>query len=387
MDGWETRRRREEGHDWCLIQLASPFLSSSSSDKAIKLVGIEIDTAHFTGNHTPRLSIDIASVSSQDTMTMVQALPNGMGRLLEGGIQGSGHTPAEVQQAQAAIRSMEFQELLPQTLLNPGLEDSRLHYYSIDAPLEGNLIKVNFYPDGGVARLRFWAVEEEEEEENSNNTNVSKRKSQLYMPIESGVICSVVSHADHNAPPHPMPSSQLDYDYPELSSQEMGGTGLICSNKHFGEPWRLVQLGLGKGMWDGWETARHPSRLPVVVKNPNTHLIDSPLNDWCILKLGTPAASGVARVILDTKHFLGNYPESVLLEGCSCYDDNAPDDEEGGLDNATWFPLVERTRMSPNAEHVFDRSKEQLSHAAEPVSHVRLSIFPDGGVSRVRIYG
>jgi allantoicase len=381
MDGWESRRRREEGHDWCLIQLASPFLSCSH--KTVKLVGIEIDTAYFTGNHTPMISIDIASVSSQDTMSMVQALPNGIGRLLEGGIQGTGHTPAEVQQAQAAIQSMEFQELLPQSLLNPGFEDSRLHYYSIDAPLEGNLIKINYYPDGGVARLKFWAVEEEEAE-NSSNTKFSKGKSQLYMPIASGAICTVVSHADDDAPSHPMPS-QLDYDYPELSSEKLGGTGLICSNKHFGEPWRLVQSCVGKGMWDGWETARHPSRLSVLVKNPNTDLIDSPLHDWCILKLGTPAASGVARVILDTKKFLGNYPESVLLEGCSC-DDNADDDKDA-LDNATWFPLVERTRMSPNAEHVFERSKEQLSHAAESVSHVRLSIFPDGGVSRVRIYG
>eukprot|EP00980_Cylindrotheca_fusiformis_P016112 scaffold4782_cov106-Cylindrotheca_fusiformis.AAC.5 len=388
MDGWETRRRREDGHDWCLIQLASPFHSTKSN---IQLVGIEIDTAHFTGNHTPRVSIEIASMKMEDTMKMVKALPNGVERLLEGGVIGTGHTPVEVQQAKDAVNSMvTFQELLPQTPLNPGYEESRLHYYPVDAPLDGNLIKLNYFPDGGVARLKFWAVEQEVEEDVEVVNHFPKRKSLLYMPIESGPICTVVSHppahldaaaAEMGIPSLYMPS-EMEYEYPELSSQELGGTGLVCSNKHFGEPWRLIQSCMGKGMWDGWETARHPSRQPVLIKNPETNLIDSPLNDWCILKLGQPAASGVARVILDTKHFLGNYPESVLLEGC-CW-------EEGDnrlLDSATWFPLVQRTRMSPNAEHVFERSKEQLLNSTEPVTHVRLSIFPDGGVSRVRIYG
>lgn len=372
MDGWESRRRREEGHDWCLIQLASPFYS----EKTIKLVGIEIDTAHFTGNHTPRVSIQIASI--QDAMPVVKALPNGVQRLLEGGIQGTGHTPAEVESASSAISNIDFQELLPKTPLNPGFEDSRLHYYPIDAPLMGNLIKLNYYPDGGVARLRFWAVEEDKEDPTTIVNHFPKRKSQLYMPIETGPICTVFSHPDHNAP-HAMPS-ELEFEYPELSSHQLGGAGLVCSNKHFGEPWRLIQSCMGKGMWDGWETARHPCRLEVLIKDPETHLIASPLNDWCILKLGTTAKSGVARVILDTKHFFGNYPESVLLEACCCSDDVL-------LDDATWFPLVERTRMSPNAEHIFERSKEQLKNSTEPVTHVRLSIFPDGGVSRVRIYG
>ena len=192
------------------------------------------------------------------------------------------------------------------------------------------------------------------------------------MPIETGATCTVVPHST----PEMLPS-QLPYCFPEISGEHNGGLGVSCSNKHFGEPWRLIQRSIGKGMWDGWETARHPHRSPILIKDAKTNLIDSPLIDWCILKLGKVAENGIARVILDTRHFLGNYPESVMLEATCDVDDQG--DKE-------WFPLVQRTRMSPDSEHVFDRELDQISNASQPVTHVRLSIFPDGGVSRVRVY-
>lgn len=52
MDGWETRRKRIIGHDWCIIRLAGPTL----------IKGFLIDTAHFTGNYTPRISIQAANL-------------------------------------------------------------------------------------------------------------------------------------------------------------------------------------------------------------------------------------------------------------------------------------------------------------------------------------
>jgi allantoicase len=137
-------------------------------------------------------------------------------------------------------------------------------------------------------------------------------------------------------------------------------------------------------MGDGWETARHPSRPSILFKDKATGLVDSPLKDWGILKLGKPAVDGVARIILDTKHFRGNYPESVLVEGAfvESYvsDDTVPTE-------ANWFTLVPRTRMSPDSEHVFERVLEQLENSKNAVTHVRVSIFPDGGISRVRVYG
>jgi allantoicase len=354
MDGWETRRRREEGHDWCLIQLSS----------RAEVFALELDTAHFTGNHVPKVSIEMADLSSKELTAFVSKVPHAFERLLHGGVQGTGQTPVEVAQAVEACKTVQWSELLPCTSLSPGYEATRMHYYMLDNPRVGTIIRVNYFPDGGVARLKLWG----------NSLGVVKPSTKpLYMPIETGEICTVVSHSTTDAPP-----SRLPYEFEELSSLELGGTGISCSNKHYGEPWRLLQSNLGKDMGDGWETARHPSRPPVLIKDPNTHLIDSPLMDWAVLKLGKPAESGVARVILDTKHFRGNYPESVMLEGCS-----NPD----GSSEAEWFTLVPRTRMSPDAEHVFDRNKEQLHNSTRTVTHVRLSTFPDGGVSRVRVYG
>lgn len=356
MDGWETRRRREEGHDWCLIQLSS----------RAEIAAMELDTAHFTGNHVPKVSIQIADLSSDQLSGLVKQLPHAFERLLYGGVQGTGQTPDEVRQAVEACKAVEWKELLPTTSLSPGYETTRMHYFTLDQAQVGTIIRVSYFPDGGVARLKLWG----------DSLGVVKPATKpLYMPIETGEVCTVVKHSSTDLPP-----SRLPYEYEEISSLELGGEGVACSNKHYGEPWRLLQKNLGVDMGDGWETARHPSRPSVLIKNPETHLIDSPLMDWAILKLGKIAEKGVARIILDTKHFRGNYPESVMLEGCY-----AP--ATSAIDDAEWFPLVPRTRMSPDSEHVFERRKEQLQHSTRAVTHVRLSTYPDGGVSRVRIYG
>lgn len=372
MDGWETRRRREEGHDWCLIQL---------SDRA-QIHAIEIDTAHFTGNHVPKISIEIADLSSAELNNVVTKLPHALQRMVHGGVQGTGHTPKEVNVALSAVKAVEWRELLPVTELLPGFEPTRMQYFKLNHGMSGSLVRVNYYPDGGVARLRLWGECNGEEERptkrlrlwDEGNGEVEPLKTKpLYMPIETGSVCTVVPHSSTDNPP-----SRQEFEYKELSSQDEGGIGVSCSNKHYGEPWLLTQKSLGKDMGDGWETARHPCRPGILHKDPKTDLIDSPLLDWAVLKLGKEAKSGAQRIILDTRHFRGNYPESVMLEGC-----NDPED----LGTAEWFALITRTRMSPDSEHVFDRSKGQISNCTAPFTHVRLSIFPDGGLSRVRIYG
>ena len=356
MDGWETRRRREEGHDWCLIQLSSQA----------EIRALEIDTAHFTGNNTPQISIEIADLTSKQLSSVASKLPHAFERMLHGGVQGTGHVPSEVAEARDAVKLVEWKELLPKTSLLPGFEPTRMHYFSIGTPMVGTIIRVNYFPDGGVARLRLWG---------NSKGEVKPPTKPLYMPIETGAICTVVPHSSSDAPP-----SRLPYQFPELSSQENGGIGVACSNKHYGEPWHLLQMSLGKDMGDGWETARHPSRPAVLMKDPDTHLIDSPLMDWAVLKLGQEAKNGAARIILDTKHFRGNYPESVMLEGCNSEDPL-------NTSSAEWFPLIPRTRMSPDSEHVFERSTNQISNSSRSFTHVRLCTYPDGGVSRVRIYG
>ncbi|CAJ1965535.1 unnamed protein product [Cylindrotheca closterium] len=403
MDGWESRRRREEGHDWCLVQLGVPYwtsaapLSTKSQTSKLQLVGIELDTAHFTGNQTPQVSIELASAVT-NPVSVIEQLPNGVQRLLAGGRQGTGHNPTEVQQAKDAIAALKFTEILPRSPLKPGHEATRYHYFPLSEPLElehdaksPTWVKLNYFPDGGVARMRFWAVEvKEESEQDAAVVEEPATKKQkitetvdLYMPITTGPVCTVVSHTSTKGE---LPSRVAAKEFLEVSCDVNGGKGVACSNKHYGEPWRLIQPTLGGGMWDGWETARHSHRPSVIQSCPTTKLMDTPLNDWAILKLGKQATE-IKKIILDTKHFLGNYPESILLEGC--YLDSKEGDEESfwkssASDSLKWFPLVSRTRMSPNAEHEF--CQDQIQNTKSPVTHVRLSIYPDGGCSRVRVY-
>jgi allantoicase len=347
MDGWETRRRREAGHDWCIIKLAH----------RAQIVGVEIDTAHFTGNNVPAISLEIADLNTHRESVMVSGIPGVVERILHGGDQGVGHTPEEVHEAEESCRRVKWKELLPASPLRQGYEPTRMHYFNVSD--FGTHVRVNYFPDGGVARLRLWGT---------SIVAATKIIRPPYVPISTGKICTVVHHKDTNLPP-----SRQDYVFPELSCSSNGGVGVDCSNKHYGHPELLIQPTLGKDMGDGWETARHPERPAILKRDPKTNLVDSPLMDWAVLKLGRVAPEGIARIILDTKHFRGNYPESVQIEGC--------------VEGKEWFPLIARTRMAADAEHVFDANLQQIENATRAVSLVRVSIYPDGGLSRVRVYG
>ena len=174
----------------------------------------------------------------------------------------------------------------------------------------------------------------------------------------------------------------------------------------------LIRPTYGVDMSDGWETARHPDRPPVLIRDPITNLIDNPLMDWAILKLGMGGTAaegeGVSRIIIDTKHFKGNFPESVMIEGCNANANangtqaasdedvcSATPDKEKSSAGIQWFTLLKRSQMGPDREHVFDNDTKvngngnsgQLINTNQTVTHVRVRIFPDGGISRVRIYG
>ena len=357
LDGWETRRRRQAGYDWCLIQLS----------KRAAINAVELDTAHFTGNNVPNISIDICDLHAADLSKMVAKIPGAYERLLHGGVQGMGRLPEEVLKASEVVSNGgDWKKVIPITPLSPGFEPTRMHYFTLRTPIIGNVIRINYFPDGGVARFRCWG---------KSLGYVKPATTPLYMPIKTCKECTVVSHSSVNDESE-LPS-RLVYDFSELSSVEEGGIGGACSNKHYGEPWRLIQTSLGKDMGDGWETARHPNRPGILITKSGSTLLETSLSDWAIIKLGKEARSGVARIIIDTKHFRGNFPESVMVEGC--YD---PDNEGGD-----WFSLVPRSKMSPDAEHVFERSKNQIKNNDVTVTHIRVSIFPDGGISRVRIYG
>ena len=145
MDGWESRRKRTAGHDWCLLELGIPG----------EIAGFTVDTAFFTGNNAPRCSIE-----ATDDDALVGRLPGGP--FLPGPRpKGVNASDAEVAQAEAAVKAVAWTALLPMTPLRPGYPETRKHDFPVAAGLGGNgkrwkYLKLSMYPDGGIARVRAY---------------------------------------------------------------------------------------------------------------------------------------------------------------------------------------------------------------------------------------
>eukprot|EP01098_Paradermamoeba_levis_P013300 TRINITY_DN6038_c0_g1_i1.p1 TRINITY_DN6038_c0_g1~~TRINITY_DN6038_c0_g1_i1.p1 ORF type:complete len:545 (-),score=145.31 TRINITY_DN6038_c0_g1_i1:95-1729(-) len=277
MDGWETSRHgvlKRGGKDSAIIRLAvTAFLR-----------GVDVDTNYFTGNHGEFASIDALFIP-----------PN----LLKN------KTEEEI------LKSLEgWTEVLPKTQLNPGSQ----HLLTLPSSVCNqpfNFIRLNMFPDGGIARLKVYGV---------------------IIPSETS------------------PSSDLV----DLASAMNGGKVLSVSDNYFSSQDNLLLPGRGRDMGDGWETKR--SR-----REDN--------NEWVVVKLG---GGGVVREIeVDTNHFKGNYPNQMTIYGCY---------EEGG----EWKELLPRVKLQGHHQHFF---KGEEVKQAGVVTHIRVVIFPDGGVSRLRLLG
>jgi allantoicase len=146
----------------------------------------------------------------------------------------------------------------------------------------------------------------------------------------------------------------------DLVAVEHGGVPLATSDQFFGEPLNLIMPGRPRDMGDGWETRRRRG----------------PGYDWVVLRLGRRGV--IERVELDTTHFKGNFPESASVEGCGVAATGAPPG-----DDAIWRELVPRTKLRANARHRWSVARGKHG----PVTHVRLNIFPDGGVARLKVWG
>ena len=155
-------------------------------------------------------------------------------------------------------------------------------------------------------------------------------------------------------------------ELPDLASRALAGSVVAANDELFAERENLIKPGPpssspdfgNKGkIYDGWETRRRRE----------------PGNDWAVVRLGVP---GVVRgVVIDTSHFTGNYPPEASVEGAEV--DGYPDPD----DILDWVPLLARSDLvgdSPNAFAVSSPAR---------VTHVRLSIYPDGGVARFRVHG
>lgn len=149
----------------------------------------------------------------------------------------------------------------------------------------------------------------------------------------------------------------------EVSALANGGRIVTYSDAHYGFPFRLLMPGRGVNMGDGWETRRRRE----------------PGNDWCIVELGHAAI--VEKIEVDTAHFKGNYPDRVSLQ--AAFVDQATD--ESVVTQAMFWPeLLPEHKTEMDAQHFFEGSQLRSLGA---VTHVKLNLIPDGGVSRLRIWG
>ena len=146
----------------------------------------------------------------------------------------------------------------------------------------------------------------------------------------------------------------------DLFALKNGGRALAASDEHYGSMHNLNLPGRGVNMGDGWETARRRG----------------PGNDWVVAALGKPGI--VERVEVDTAHFKGNYPDRVSVEAALFHGH-----DEARADSECWQTLLPEAKLSMDKQHYFEAELADLG----PVSHVRMSIYPDGGVSRLRVFG
>jgi len=278
MDGWESRRRRTPGFDWCIIRLGLPGI----------VRGVVVDTSYFRGNYPEHCSLEGATFDGLPTTD------------------------------QLIDESVQWVPLLPQMAL---AGDSQNPF-----PIEYNErithLRFKIYPDGGVARLRVYGIVSPDWER--------------------------------------LKRSGGDID---LAAVENGALVISCSDMFFGHRHNLIMPGRAANMSDGWETKRRRG----------------PGHDWAIIKLGRPGV--IHSLEVDTAHFKGNFPESCSLEAYNA--GNAVSDENLTDLSVPWTSLLTRTKLQAHTRHYFDQELLETGVA----SHLRFNIYPDGGVSRLRVYG
>ncbi|MDR3351883.1 MAG: allantoicase [Zoogloeaceae bacterium] len=269
MDGWESRRKRAAGHDWCIVRLGCPG----------RIFGFDLDTSFFTGNYPPAASIE--------------------------GCPADGDPDGD-----------HWRALTPTV----ALQGNRHHL--IEAGGAGDIVyshvRINIFPDGGLARLRVYG-----------------------QPLPQN--------------PQTGPEGWID-----LAAARHGGRAVAWNDAHYGAAANLLLPGRGIDMGDGWETRRRRE----------------PGHDWCLIALGIPGT--VLRIEVDTAHFKGNFPDRCSLQAAW-----APTLDEAALpaQSQFWPTLLAENALAADSLRTF------IAECDAPVSHVRFNLHPDGGVSRLRLWG
>ena len=244
MDGWESRRKRTKGHDWCIVRLGLPG----------SIQGINIDTTHFRGNHPPFASID-ACICPNDN-------PG----------------PTSV-----------WHEILSLSALKP--DANNLFLINSAEKCNYTHVRLNIFPDGGVARLRIYG--------------------------------SVVLSEYHMKP-----------DLIDVIGFGQGGKVLACSDAFFSPMQNLILPTEPRNMGEGWETRRKRHAG----------------NDWVIIQAAKEAQA--AKVELSTSFFKGNYPDSFQLMYCHQPETKLETLLES---ESIWQPLIPQTKLKPDYLHSFEQ--------------------------------
>jgi allantoicase len=258
-DGWETRRRREPGHDAAIVRLGAPGI----------VRGVVVDTSFFLGNYPPFISVEATSAEGYPSPEELVAGP--------------------------------WEPLVAKA----GAAGDEVNRYPVDFDRRWTHVRLSIYPDGGVARFRV-----------------------------HGVV---------------VPDPRFLDGTMDLIALQNGGSVVDCSDAFYSSPVNLILPGRARSMAEGWENARRRD--------------DG--NDHVTFRLA--AAGTVHHVEIDTAHFVGNAPGWVRVSAKA--------------DTADWAELLPRTRVQSDTLHRF------LVDGRGPVSHVRLEVYPDGGLSRFRAFG
>ncbi len=270
MDGWETRRKRGKGYDYLILKLGSPGRISK----------IDIDTSYFSGNQPTKVSLQACFTQKK--------LPN---------------------------KHLKWTTILKK---KPTKANSH-HFFNIKNKSIFTHIKLNIFPDGGVARIRIYGS----------------------MKILKNFTGKVLN----------------------LTSVLNGATPIACNNEHFGRAENILAPGMGKNMGDGWETRRSRG------KN----------FDWLIIKCAT--AGKINKIQIDTHHFKGNYPDKCSIQ--AAFIDKKISSRAIVNNSKKWKLLLNKVKLHAHQKHNF---KNNLMKDKK-VNYIKINIFPDGGISRIRVFG
>ncbi|HTL11544.1 MAG TPA: allantoicase [Bdellovibrionota bacterium] len=216
-----------------------------------------------------------------------------------------------------------WKELIPRTRLQGGSHN----LVAVADPGTWTHVRLRIFPDGGVARLRVHG---------EATPDLSRA------PKESGRV--------------------------DLAAASNGGCVVACNDSFFGPKDNLILPGRAENMGQGWETRRRRG----------------PGHDWIVVRLA--ARGKIGKIEVDTNHFKGNFPESCSIDACSFSGRDLTATDLRDRQDLVWKPILPRTVLQADHRHYFE--KELTGEAgAGPWDYVRLTIYPDGGVSRLRVWG